>query len=199
MYDPMANSLYYINRGKCPQCSEHRPLEPGFKRCAECGAFNRAKSRARYELRRSAGLCVKCGAPTEGGRAKCPACMAKVRNDKKNIERRKRDYHRLKDAGKCVRCGERWAEPGKTMCRQCNRLHAQEHRRYDPDASKQAERFRRRKEAGLCVGCGKPAAQGRTRCERCLKKARESQQKYAILKKIEAAAEAARRRNAWGR
>lgn len=45
-------------------------------RCLDCKRANYAGHRARYELLRSQGLCVRCK-QTAGAFAMCPACRAK--------------------------------------------------------------------------------------------------------------------------
>lgn len=67
-------------------------------------------------------------------------------------------YDRLRNAGRCVRCGERdeRTEAGLACCSACS------------DA--QRNRYRERKDAGCCVGCGKQDERtlaGRVYCREC--------------------------------
>lgn len=53
-----------IGEGLCPICprgATRRPLAPGRKTCADCGARYARKQRERYAERRRRGLCVSCG------------------------------------------------------------------------------------------------------------------------------------------
>jgi hypothetical protein len=47
--------------GQCRGCG--KDPEPGRTRCKACAAAKRQQETARREARRTAGLCVKCGAP----------------------------------------------------------------------------------------------------------------------------------------
>ena len=83
-------------------------------------------------------------------------------------------YEQRKNEGRCVRCGERWAEAGGTMCRPCrekarkwNREHDQSRRVREYKSSQRAERI----ENGRCRDCGARLSQEElgvnTRCARC--------------------------------
>ena len=106
-------------------------------------------------------------------------------------------YHRRtrarREAGLCLRCGKSEPVPERTLCASCNekqnragrardaRLRAEGKPRRDPAQAKLYERERSRRERaartaeGLCGRCGKePAAPGRSSCEPCLEKRRET-------------------------
>lgn len=60
--------------GRCLHCG-CRPVVPGRSACPVC----REDERQRYWRRRRAGLCVTCGKPVPGQRARCAACQAYMR------------------------------------------------------------------------------------------------------------------------
>ena len=69
-------------KGFCEQCGKTW-AEPGRVRCKKCLEKNRTAGRReqaralfveRRNARREAGLCIDCGAPTEG-KARCPRCL----------------------------------------------------------------------------------------------------------------------------
>ena len=96
-------------------------------------------------------------------------------------------------AGQCPRCGQCPPSPERSVCEPCAakknrasrardaRLRAEGKPRRDPARARQYERERSRKERaarqaeGVCTRCGKaPAADGRSSCEPCLVKRRET-------------------------
>lgn len=111
-----------------------------------------------------------------------------------------RDSWRMyKSAGICPYCKLRYAEPGRVHCAQCLRHRRVLHARSDPGNVHQRELCRERrarlKAAGICVRCGKnPAREGRTRCQACEDKKRQSEIKYKILRKMDKEAKEARKR-----
>lgn len=187
-----ANREYYLLNGNCPKCTGRNKVIPGLKYCAECQAKIlkvQSDTRARY---RAEGRCVTCGAPAEDGKSLCRKHL-----DMRNVTTKKR-YRELLEQGMCVKCGHRYAEPFETMCKWCKAKNTRW-----KDADFRATYNERRKairdewrEAGLCTSCGKaPAAEGRTRCERCLAIQRDSMRKRRILDRMDAEAEMARRRS----
>jgi hypothetical protein len=124
-----------------------------------CGACVESK-REEKRRRRAAGLCIECGAKSDG----YVLCAA----------HRRRLNARLAEqwaSGKC-QCG-RPAERG-VSCRRC--------------ADRMAARNRRvaeaRRSTGLCYDCGAPAATARSRCERCLGRVRELQSARKAARKV---------------
>ena len=63
--------------GLCTRCEKSEPAE-GHTRCEPCQARSRAWSRARYQERKKARLCVNCGQPAEG-HTRCGPCQARSR------------------------------------------------------------------------------------------------------------------------
>ena len=109
------------------------------------------------------------------------------------------NWNMYKSAGICPYCKTRYAEPGLVHCAQCLRLRRELHARSDPGNVHQRELCRERrarlKEAGICVRCGKnPAREGRTRCQACEDRKRESDIKYNIMRRMDREAREARER-----
>lgn len=81
-------------------------------------------------------------------------------------------YEELKRAGVCTRCAKREAEPGQTMCIECEAKNRQKTaRRYNSDEAyreKQSARMRERKARfraeGLCLDCGGRRWNGSSYC-----------------------------------
>ena len=109
----------------------------------------------------------------------------KVRG-KRRSEAAKAKRREWKAAGKCAACGQRWAEVGKTMCKACLKALKDREKRNDPDHAKKYARRQARIDAGKCIDCGRPTRDGRTRCDRCRKMRRESEQKYRMRRRIAA-------------
>ena len=144
--------------------------------------YERGRARREAEVRREAGMCVRCGtAPAAPGRSSCEACLEKRR------EADRLRYHRAKDAGLkyggksvavkrkaartasrkrdearraaglCTACGTRPSVDGGSTCEPCR------------IARREADReiYHARKSAGLCVKCAGPTNGGGTRCAPC--------------------------------
>jgi hypothetical protein len=191
------NYKYFQDRGRCPYCKGQRFAEPGLKVCAVCREKRNARLKEMRDEWRSAGLCTRCGKPVEGERRTCESCLAKHNQlygeQKRAADREK--YHQRLDAGKCVRCGIAWAEPGHSFCRKCLDKHLLECKRYDPDHAKANARREARRKAGLCIDCGKPAMEGKSRCQRCYERQQDSGRKRSILNRIDREIEEIRRAN----
>ncbi len=196
-------------RGKCIGCGKRKP-EPARTLCASCGekrnrasrardarlrtaglprrdpdkarAQERDRSRREAEMRRDAGLCIRCGKqPAADGRASCEPCLEKRRaadrakyaagkaaglkyggadaEAKRRAARAKskrRQKARIK-TGLCIRCGRQPPAGGGTTCQPCrDRRQAAERRQY-----------RDRRRAGLCTRCGAAVHDGLSRCAAC--------------------------------
>ena len=103
-----------------------------------------------------------------------------------SFSRTKLDYLFAKQHGICVNCKTREAEPGKTLCLECQEKSRIKNRRALEKMTEQEkqeryrrnnERYRRvyaeRKQKGVCVKCGKrKSVAGRTLCIDCLVKSR---------------------------
>lgn len=128
--------------------------------------------------------------------------MARTKTDPAEIARRKREriaetrawliQHKI-----CISCRQRDAEPGKTLCLDCNiraaersRQWAQDLKEKDPELwrkkadhnnERHKERRKRLKEAGICYVCGKrPAEEGHPLCAWCLARNRKAaNERYA--------------------
>lgn len=194
MYDAekiRANRLYYLGIGKCPRCGGANPVEPGRASCRECALKQADKRHQLRARRREEGLCTRCGKPLPEGSKylQCDVCRAYIGTFRVFNKRR---YEGLKEAGKCVKCGD-WAEPGKTMCRKCLDMHIAYEK--GNEALRENKRARRAgyRAAGLCIDCGEPVREeGHTRCKRCRDMRMDSTRKYRINKRIERQAKEAR-------
>lgn len=120
----------------------------------------------RYHARRAAGLCGRCGEPTDG--ALCPACR-EVENAKRRALRKT-----CVELGICPRCRKHPLMPEHTACAYC--FNAATEKREANKERLHDEYITRRNtyvEQGLCIRCGKhPHAEGRKQCEECLKRER---------------------------
>ncbi len=123
----------------------------------------RGAAKRRYDARREAGLCTRCGLrpPVEGGTA-CEPC----RDARRAGERRQWAARRA--VGLCGRCGEATFD-GAARCGRCAALEAGRHRRKNAAGRK---RYARRRARGECTDCGAPS-QGAARCEPCARRSYE--------------------------
>jgi len=95
MYDlnrVRANTAYYLSQGRCPRCGGKQPVEPGLKRCKQCG-IKESQGRARRRKQLAAtGRCPSCGRPREDAEFKtCRHCRGYIRDyfaAKKNEKKR---------------------------------------------------------------------------------------------------------------
>ena len=189
------NWKYYQDRGRCPKCGGANIPKAGNLICEACNARTRARSKKRYDERKAAGLCVKCGGVPVEGRVLCADCAAKQRTyDKKG--RAKKTYDERLEAGKCVKCGIAYAEFLHVMCRKCAAKAKMYKMRRDKDAdkAKRDQVLQYRRENHLCIDCGRPAADGCVRCEKCLATHRDRMRNKRILARMDAEAAQARAR-----
>ena len=116
----------------------------------------RGRTRRRYDTRREAGLCTRCGLrpPVEGGTA-CEPC----RDARRAGERARWAARRA--AGLCGTCGETTFD-GASRCERCAALQAD---RPSRNATSR-KRYARRRARRLCTDCGAPS-QGAARCPPC--------------------------------
>ena len=143
-YDPEHNKLYHReNRkffkahGLCQVCGQNIP-EPGRVTCSKCLQYNqeyntmrratetpeererrleslRTYGKSRYEKRKAAGLCTRCGKPAKQGATMCTECLLHRRlMDRARRDTYSRDYENL-----CTRCRKKHREPGKKVCKDC--------------------------------------------------------------------------------
>ena len=142
--------------GLCTACGK-APPEPDRRLCSECAEKKRAGDRRRYAEAKASGALY-------GGKSG----ELRRRNGR---ARSKRRYHARREAGLCVRCGERPPADGSPSCEECR------------DARNRHERARwdARRATGLCGSCGNPAPDGASRCPSCavLQAGRPSRRAYA--------------------
>ena len=129
--------------GICTRCGR-APAAEGRTSCERCLEQRRASDRANYAVGKAAGLKyggANVDAKRRGGRAK-------------SMRRQKA----RKEAGLCIRCGERPPVEGGTTCTPCR------------DKRQAAERrhYAERKAAGRCTRCGGPVHDGLSRCAPCI-------------------------------
>lgn len=113
--------------GLCITCG-HQMAEPGKLKCFECAEKDRLRiaknrnrqresetSKARYESRKAAGLCVYCGKRKQEHGLRCNQCYIKSRkyNQPKDIRRSERVAY-----GLCYICGRSKMED-KKVCEIC--------------------------------------------------------------------------------
>ena len=145
-----------IAAGLCPACGK-APPEPERRLCSECAEKKRAGDRRRYAEAKASGALY-------GGKS----AERRRRNGRAGSKRR---YHERREAGLCVRCGERPPADGSPSCEEC-RASRNAHERARWDA---------RRATGLCGSCGDPAPDGASRCPSCaaLQAGRPSRRAYA--------------------
>ena len=182
-----------VAAGICTKCGR-APARPGRTTCEPCAERHRARDRARHarakaegipyggrdpearrragrkrsrrrsEVRKAAGLCIRCGnVPPEEGRAMCEPCR-----DDRRVAKRARHAER-RAAGLCVNCAAP-APGGRAYCDLCARIRS---RRRNLEAKREADRRRyaERRARGDCTSCGKPA-NGAAECQTCCDAAR---------------------------
>lgn len=131
------NRKFFKAHGLCQVCGQNIP-EPGRVTCSKClqyaqeyNAMRRAtetpeererrlqslrtSGKSRYEKRKAAGLCTKCGKPAQVGKSMCNECLLHRRlMDRARRDTYSRDYENL-----CTRCRKKPREPGKKVCKDC--------------------------------------------------------------------------------
>ena len=131
-----------LARGLCPKCGKRRPA-PGRSKCQDCLEQRRAADRASYAKAKAEGR-LYGGSDAESRRKNARA-------------RARRRYHERRDAGLCVRCGEREPVGGGPSCERCHEArNARDRALWDA-----------RRATGLCGACGEPAPDGAARCDPC--------------------------------
>lgn len=134
----------------------------------------------RYEARKAAGLCVKCGKNPADGTVKCTECRNKQNAYYRNLTSWR------KENNVCIECGTRQAEDGYTMCLVCRMDRREINKRYKTsDAELEHHRIHNkqlydaRKAEHKCVNCGKqmPEKWDKARCPQCRARVNRNQQK----------------------
>lgn len=101
-------------------------------------------------------------------------------------------YRQRRDDGICVKCGKRFADAGRCMCRMCGKAAKAIKAKNDPDGARHLAWFKNRiserKELRLCVDCGKRIAEIQfIRCKSCRRRRAEYQQVRRIRERIHGA------------
>lgn len=135
-----------------------------------------AYDRRNYQFFRAAGLCVRCheqDAFTMAGRARCAECMEisraqkarhMAKNPGENTARARDWYDRVKNEGRCVKCGRPVEDPAYYVT--CQRCRAKQRKR---DAERRIQAGRYAKEDTLVCGvCNRrPPMEGKRTCREC--------------------------------
>jgi len=143
----------------CKQCKKSESVE-GKTNCAPCLEYKRKVTQSRNDRLRAAGIC-RCGkAPIISGTTCCEAC--RVRRIKYVTDRSKANVAR----GLCP-CGKDKPVEGKSLCTACGEISRKKSRAH----------LQKNMASGLCYCCGKKErVPGKTKCEECRKKHRQSKQ-----------------------
>lgn len=78
-------------RTYCEKCAEQRKKYHYAQKPETVGKYKvtaRASGKARYERRKAAGLCTRCGKPAAPGKTNCEECLQKMRE---NMRRRREE------------------------------------------------------------------------------------------------------------
>ena len=106
--------------------------------------------------------------------------------DKAAMSRELREWYKSK--GICNQCGRTWAEPGKVLCKTCQKRSFASQKRRDPDGEQHKQYVKalrdERRAKGLCIDCGAPNDGIHTRCKRCVAKRQESNRIYKLRRRI---------------
>jgi len=109
------------NNNVCIKCGQ-RPPRDGKTQCFICANNNKDKYNAAhmdvYYQRRSAGLCVRCGEPTNKFSVHCNPCVAYMKH-KDRIR-----YDKSRKAGLCVHCHKIPPISGEILCIACKEKNA---------------------------------------------------------------------------
>ena len=178
------------SQGLCPKCG-HRPPAPDRRLCEVCGEQRRVADRARYarakaegklyagrdaeakrraarigtkrryDARRAAGLCTRCGKypPVAGSHTTCEYCR-----DGRNANERDSWSARRAD-GLCGKCGT-VVDDGTARCDTCAAIQARGASSPERKNAASRKRYARRRARNQCTDCGAWSA-GAARCEPC--------------------------------
>ena len=123
-----------------------------------------------HAQRKAAGLCYRCGEPTENIGKPCNKCREKI------CEYSREKKKMCASAGICVTCGMKEAAKGRKSCPDClERFKTISSAKYYADResrlAKAKERRQRYIDAGLCYVCRQPTDRGHGKmCSICLEK-----------------------------
>jgi hypothetical protein len=102
------------NPGLCHHCLKVPAVE-GKKHCLVCADRSSRLNKARYNRRKQAGLCIRCGQASDS-KQYCATCrdLQKAHSQKHR--------HKIVTGDKCHKCGVNDPEPGLKCCSQCNAM-----------------------------------------------------------------------------
>ncbi len=108
-----------LDAGLCIRCGNNPPADGGIT-CAPCRDKRQAAERQKYEERRAAQLCTRCGEPAINGLSRCTPCAiaeeASHDPERKNARSRKL-YTERRARGLCTSCGA--PSQGASRCAPC--------------------------------------------------------------------------------
>lgn len=99
-------------------CRKYREKHKEYVYCR-----NNKNRKARYNAKKAAGICVRCGKrKAESGRVHCTYCLARNRRQRENARREKGiiSHQMAFELGYCYWCCKRKAMPGKKICKECH-------------------------------------------------------------------------------
>lgn len=173
--------------GLCTNCGG--TLDTDGRMCSACREKYRTKKAESVQWYRSNGICPLCKKEKIfGDENTCPECRVRktsynaLRQEKMTEgqkmqvcamkrNRSKARYHRLKEAGLCVRCGKRKSLENLTACNICrtkyNSYHDAQYWAKKKDGIARYERAA----YGLCYICGRPLDREGKTCKACSERA----------------------------
>ena len=108
-----------VEAGQCIRCGRHPPVEGGTT-CRPCRDKRQAAERRKYEERRAARLCTRCGVPTIDGLSRCAPCAVveeASRNPERKNARSRELYAERRARNLCTSCGA--PSQGASRCASC--------------------------------------------------------------------------------
>lgn len=118
------------HRKMCPECAAYfANREANKKPTAEAKAKKRLKDMERYQQRKQAGLCTRCGKPRGHSKSSicCTECYLKMQRGKHKAYWAKADIPRKHrpDNGLCFICGKPYDPNGYKVCDKCREIERQ--------------------------------------------------------------------------
>lgn len=110
----------HADRGLCTRCAQ--PTTPPFRLCDKCRAYSLAVVSARFQERRNAQKCPRCGGPRSDAVHKhCGPCreLHRQRYSKEIVHATTARREKRKAEGLCMYCGKVPPADGLVSCRSC--------------------------------------------------------------------------------
>lgn len=114
-------TAHWKSQNICTRCGQ-RPPRSGKTQCSVCvngnkDQYNAAKMDIYYQ-RRSAGVCVRCGEPTNNFEVHCDTCTTYMR------QKDRTRYNKSKESGLCLHCHKVPHVEGEILCLDCKQKNA---------------------------------------------------------------------------